>query len=423
MSLQGERVIFLADCQSFYASVEKADHPGCKNKPVVVAGDPELRSGIILAACPIAKRFGVTTAERLGEALIKCPELVVMRPRMQHYIDVSLQITQIYKEYTDLVEIFSIDEQFLDVTGSLSLFGGDSISIAKSIQQKVLGQTGVWVRVGISSNKMLAKIATDIWAKKNESGIFTLDKADMETTLWEEPVQKMFGVGSRMTAHFARLGMFKIGDIAKTPLPRLKERFRARFGKQSDIHAEVMWRTSNGLDNSPVTPGTFNTPPKSVGHMMTLPRDYTHNSEVETILLELTEEVCRDCRRKGYMGWVVSVSCMCSPYEAPTGFSRQMKMPDPTNNTNAVYEAVKMLFYRFWDKMPVRRVGVMLSNLVDDQGYQLTLFEDQVKSRALDQVTDKIKDRYGSAAIVRASSLTASGQALERSQKIGGHYK
>jgi nucleotidyltransferase/DNA polymerase involved in DNA repair len=423
MSLQGERVIFLADCQSFYACVEKADHPGCKDKPVAVAGDPELRSGIILAACPIAKKRGVTTAERLGEALIKCPELVVMRPRMQHYIDVSLQITQIYKEYTDLVEIFSIDEQFLDVSGSLSFFGGDPISIAKSIQQKVLGQTGVWVRVGISSNKMLAKIATDIWAKKNKSGIFTLDKADMETTLWEEPVQKMFGVGSRMTAHFARLGMIKIGDIARTPLPRLKERFRARFGKQSDIHAEVMWRTANGLDDSPVTPGTFNTPPKSVGHMMTLPRDYTQNSEVETVLLELTEEVCRDCRRKGYMGWVVSVSCMCSPYEAPTGFSRQMKMPDPTNNTNAVYEAVKMLFYRFWDKMPVRRVGVMISNLVDDQGYQLTLFEDQVKSRALDQVTDKIKDRYGSAAIVRASSLTASGQALERSQKIGGHYK
>jgi DNA polymerase-4 len=419
---QNERIIFLADCQSFYASVEKADHPGCLNKPVAVAGDPARRSGIILAACPIAKSFGVTTAERLGEALKKCPELIIMRPRMQHYIDISLMITQIYKEYTDLVEIFSIDEQFLDVSGSLRIWG-DPITIAQSIQQKVLKQTGVWVRVGISSNKILAKIATDIWAKKNETGIFTLLKSDVEKLLWPEQVQKMFGVGSRMTAHFARLGMHTIGDIAKTPLPKLKEKFRARFGKQSDIHAEVMWRTANGLDDSPVTPGTFNTPPKSVGHMMTLPRDYIENSEVETILLELTEEVCRDCRRKGYMGWVVSVSCMCSPYEAPTGFSRQMKMPDPTNSTNAVFEAVKMLFYRYWDKMPVRRVGVTLSNLVDDQGYQLTLFEDQVKSRALDKATDIIKDRYGSAAIVRASSLTTSGQALERSMKIGGHYK
>lgn len=422
MRNQKERIVFLADCQSFYASVEKADHPGCKNKPVAVAGDPARRSGIILAACPIAKSFGVTTAERLGEALIKCPELVVMRPRMQHYIDVSLMITKIYNEYTDLVEIFSIDEQFLDVSGSLGIFG-DPLTIAHSIQQKVLKQTGIWVRIGISSNKILSKIATDIWAKKNETGIFSLHQSDIETLLWPQPANKMFGVGSRMTAHFTGLGIHTIGDIAKTPLVRLKERFRARFGKQSDIHAEVMWRTANGLDDSPVTPGTFNTPPKSVGHMMTLPRDYTKNSEVDTILLELTEEVCRDCRRKGYMGWVVSVSCMCSPYEAPTSFSRQMKMLDPTNNTNTVYEAAKTLFYRYWDKMPVRRVGLMLSNLVDDQGYQLTLFEDQVKSRALDKVTDTIKDRYGSAALIRASSLTASGQALERSQKIGGHYK
>lgn len=416
------RIVFLADCQSFYASVEKADHPGCKDKPVAVAGDPARRSGIILAACPIAKGYGVSTAERLGEALVKCPELIVMRPRMQHYIDVSLMITKIYKEYTDLVEIFSIDEQFMDISSSTSLFG-DPVEIAKSIQQKILNQTGVWVRIGISSNKILAKIATDIWAKKNDSGIFTLPKSEVETLLWPQPINKMFGVGSRMTAHFARLGLFTIGDIATTSLPLLKEKFRARFGKQSDIHAEVMWRTANGMDDSPVTPGTFNTPPKSVGHMMTLPRDYSKNTEVETVLLELTEEVCRDCRRRGYMGWVVSVSCMCSPYEAPTGFSRQMKMPDPTNNTNAVFKAAKVLFYRYWDKMPVRRVGITLTNLIDDQGYQLTLFEDQVKSRALDKATDQIKDRYGSSAIVRASSLTTSGQALERSQKIGGHYK
>ncbi|AOZ91515.1 DNA polymerase IV [Paenibacillus crassostreae] len=419
---KGERIIFLADCQSFYASVEKADHPQYKDRPVAVAGDPARRSGIILAACPIAKSYGVTSAERLGEALNKCPDLVVMRPRMQHYIDISLMITQIYQGYTDLVEIFSIDEQFLDVTGSLRMFG-DPITIAQSIQRKVLQQTGVKVRIGISSNKVLSKIATDIWAKKNENGIFTLPKSEIETLLWPQSVNKMFGVGSRMTAHFARLGMHTIGDIARTPLPRLKERFRARFGKQSDIQAEVMWRTANGLDDSPVTPGTFNTAPKSVGHMITLPSDYTEIDQVNTILLELTEEVCRDCRRKGYMGSVISVSCMCSPYEDPTGFSRQMKMPDPTNNTNIVYEAAKTLFYRYWNTLPVRRIGLTLSNFVSDQEYQLTLFDDQIKTRALDKATDIIKDRYGSAAIIRASSLTPSGQAIERSHKIGGHYK
>lgn len=139
-----------------------------------------------------------------------------------------------------------------------------------AIQRKVLQQTGVKVRIGISSNKILAKIATDIWAKKNDTGIFTLRPSAVEEYLWAQPVSKMFGVGSRMTAHFARLGMYTIGDVARTPLPLLKDKFRARFGKQSDIHAEVMWRTANGLDDSPVTPGTFDTPPKSIGHMMTL---------------------------------------------------------------------------------------------------------------------------------------------------------
>lgn len=291
MTKNVQRTIFLADSQSFYASVEKALYPQYKNKPLAVAGDPARRSGIILAACPIAKTFGVSTAERLGEALQKCPELVIVRPRMQLYIDVSLTITNIYKEYTDLVEIFSIDEQFLDLSGSLPLFG-DYLTIAKEIQQKVLIQTGVWVRIGISTNKILAKIATDIWAKKNETGIFTLHKAEVEQLLWPQPVNKMFGVGSRMTAHFARLGITTIGDIARTPLPDLKRKFRAHFGKQSDIQAEVMWRTANGIDDSPVAPETFNSPQKSVGHMMTLPKDYLNKNDVETVLLGIYIKTC-----------------------------------------------------------------------------------------------------------------------------------
>lgn len=423
MSEVKQKVIYLADCQSFYASVEKATHPEYRNRPLVVAGDPERRSGIILAACPIAKSFGVTTAERLGEAIKKCPDLVIIRPRMQHYINVSLAITRIYESYTDLVEPYSIDEQFLDVTGSLKFFDVDPETLAQKIRVRIMEELRINVRVGISNCKVLAKTACDNFAKKNETGIFSLYKGDLEYTLWKLTIDKMFMVGSKMTRHLIRMGILTIGDLAKTPLPQLKQKFRACFGKQSDVHAELLWRTANGIDDSPVSPNTFNTAPKSVGHMMTLPRDCFNSSEIDTILLELTEEVCRDCRRKGYMASVVSVSCMCSPYEAPTGFSRQMKLPDPGNHTNTVYEVAKALFYQYWDKMPVRRIGVILSGLVDDQGYQLTLFEDQVKNRELDKVTDTIKDRYGSTAIIRASSLTSAGQARDRSIKIGGHYK
>lgn len=160
-----KRVVMLADCQSFYASVEKAEHPEYKDRPLVVAGDPERRSGIVLAACPLAKKRGITTAERLGEALAKCPDVVVIKPRMQRYIDVSMQITEIYKSYTDLVEPYSIDEQFLDVTGSLHLYGCTPEELARMIQDHVQDATGVYTRFGISETKILAKTACDNYAK------------------------------------------------------------------------------------------------------------------------------------------------------------------------------------------------------------------------------------------------------------------
>lgn len=220
------------------------------------------------------------------------------------------------------------------------------MSIASEIQQKVLAQTGVWIRIGISSNKMLAKTATDIWAKKMTVAFSCCLHPILQRccglsqyVLCSASVRAWNGIWRSLD--------YTIGDIARTPLPRLQDRFRSHFGKQSDIQAEVIWRTANGIDHSPVKPETFNTPPKSIGHMMTLPRDYLQPAEVETILLELTEEVCRDARRKGYMGSVVTVHCICSPYEAPTGFSRQMKIPDPTNHTQRYMKPLKKSFILF----------------------------------------------------------------------------
>lgn len=418
-----DRVIMLVDCQSFYASVEKAAHPEYRDKPVAVAGDPERRSGIILAACPIAKRLGVTTAETLGQAIAKCPNLVVIRPRMQTYIHVSLMISEILESFTDLVEPFSCDEQFLDVTSSLSYFGSIA-EIVTQIQTKIKLMTGVWARVGISSTKVLAKMATDIWAKKNESGVFTLPKDEVKTLLWPLPISKMFWVGSRMTAHFKRMGIHTIGDLGGMDLHELKKRMRLRFGKQSDIQAELYWQTANGIDPSPVTPGTLFAEQKAVGHQMTLPRDYGKlEGEIDIILMELSEEVCRRCRSKGYMGSVVSTGAQGANFDMPTGFYRQMTLPDPTNITKEVYEAARILFRKHWDGLPVRKVGVTLSGIVKDDMYQLTLFGDREKIRKLERTTDEIKKRYGSTAILRASSLLDSAQSRDRSMKIGGHYK
>ncbi|ACT02367.1 DNA polymerase IV [Paenibacillus sp. JDR-2] len=416
-----ERVIMLIDCQSFYASVEKAAHPEYKNDPVVVAGDPSRRSGIILAACPLAKQYGVTTAETLGEALGKCPHLVIIRPRMQAYIDVSLMITDIFRSFTDLVEPFSIDEQFLDVTGSLSYFGSPE-EIATQIQTKIMTYTGVWARVGISSNKILAKMATDIWAKKNDIGQFTLPKSEVQSLLWPLPVNKMFGVGSRMTAHFQRMGITTIGDLGCLPLPEFKRRLQARMGRNSDIQAELFWQTANGIDPSPVKPSTHDAQ-QAVGHQMTLPRDYSKPQEIDVVLLELSEEVCRRSRAKGYMGSVVAAGAQGADFDHPTGFFRQMTVPDPTNITKEVFAAARTLFYAHWDRLPVRKLGVTLSKLVPDDQYQLTLFGNREKERKLDRVTDAIRHKFGTTSILRASSLLESAQARERSVKIGGHYK
>ncbi len=417
-----KKVIMLADCQSFYASVEKAAHPEYADQPVAVAGDPARRSGIILTACPIAKARGVKTAETLGEALGKCPELVVIRPRMRTYIDVSLAITRIYESFTDLVEPFSIDEQFLDVTGSLKYFGSAE-KIAKQIQAKILLATGVWSRVGIGDTKILAKTACDNFAKKTEEGIFILPQTEVSRHLWPLQISQMYGVAGRMTNHFIRMGIHKIGDLAQIPLPKFKQMLRARMGKQSDIQAELFWQTANGIDPSPVSPGTFSGGQKAIGHGMTLPIDYARKEDIEVVLGELSEEVCRRCRSKGFMGRVVSVGASGADYDHPTGFNRQMTLPDPTNITKEVYAAVRSLFHRHWDGQPVRRLGVALTGLASDSTYQLSLFEDREKVRRLEQTTDSIKNRYGSSSILRASSLMASGQARERSAKIGGHYK
>ncbi|KRE39789.1 DNA polymerase IV [Paenibacillus sp. Soil522] len=418
-----DKVIMLVDCQSFYASVEKAEHPEYRDLPVVVAGDPERRSGIILAACPIAKSFGVTTAERLGDSLAKCPDLVIIRPRMQLYIDISMIITRIYQSYTDLVEPYSIDEQFLDVSGSLHLYGSPE-ELAHHIQTRIQAELGVYTRFGIAENKILAKTACDNYAKKNDSGIYILSKDKLQETLWTLPISKMFMVGSRMTRHFNAMGLETIGQLAETPLEKLKLMMRRKFGKNSDINAELYWRIANGIDDSPVTPGTHQVAPKTVGHMMTLPRDYGKLEEIKVVLLELTELVCQRCRGKGYMGQVVSVGLMGADYDRPTGFSRQMKMDDQTNVTNQVYRTAIELVLRHWDGYPVRKVGVSLSSFSQDDEYQLSLFDPhREKTMALERATDALKQKYGDAAILRAASITPAGQALHRSEKIGGHYK
>ncbi|MBU5444235.1 DNA polymerase IV [Paenibacillus sp. MSJ-34] len=416
-----ERTIMLIDGQSFYASIEKAGRPDLKNKPVAV-GDPSRKSGIILAACPVAKSRGVTTAERVGEALAKCSDLVVIRPRMQTYITISLLLTEIFESFTDQVEPYSIDEQFLDITGSIGYFGAPE-EIAREIQTHVLLSTGVWTRCGIGPTKVLAKMATDNFAKKTSKGIFKLGFDNLESVLWPLPVHRMFMVASRMTRHFTRMGLCTIGDIARLELNDFKRRMRREMGKQSDIQAEYYWQTARGIDPSPVVASIRNQL-KSVSHGKALRSSlYRKMEDIEVVLLELVVEVCRRSRRLGYIGRVVSVGAAETDGQRSASFHRQVTIPHPTSLSHEVASAALGIFRKHWSGMPVSHLYVALTELTDDNVIQLTFFDDRIKAYRLERVTDEIKDKYGSAAIMRASSLLQSGVARERAEQIGGHYK
>ncbi|SMF87910.1 DNA polymerase-4 [Paenibacillus uliginis N3/975] len=421
MHKRQQRVIFLADCQSFYASVEKAAHPAYKNKPLVVSGDPSRRSGIILAACPLAKSHGVTTAEALWQAQQKCPDLIVMKPRMSAYIRLSLQIMTILESYSDLVEPFSIDEQFVDVTASLAHFGCSPAELARHIQMRVQEETGIYTRVGIGRNKILAKMACDNFAKKNEDGIYELNEHNMEA-LWSCSVHKMFGVGSKTTRHLARLGIHTIGELAHTPLGELKRKMKRYMKKNCDIWSEVLWRTANGYDDSPVTPDAFEQQ-KGIGRQTTLPVDYDSREDIDVILNELSMLICARARAKGYMGNVVQAGAQGADFDHPVGFSRQVKLPDPTHLSREVYAVAKQLFDTHWNGGPVRKIWLSLGELQSDDVYQLSLFGDRERLMHLEHTMDEIREVYGPASVYFGSSLKNTSQLKFLNTKIGGHYK
>lgn len=406
-----KRVVFLIDMQSFYVSVEKVFYPKLEHKPVVVAGDPERRSGVILAACPIAKNYGIKTAETLGEAQSKCENLCVIKPRMQLYIEVSIKINELLLTYTPLVEPFSIDESFVDLTGTVHQAKPEQT--AERIQREIERHFGIYARFGIGENKILAKSACDLQAKKRKGGIFTLYKANLEQDFWQFPIEELFGVGSRMEKHFRQTGIRKIGHLARYPVEELQKRW--------GINGELLWQHANGIDPSPVNPDSHQEK-KSVGHGMTLPRDYTQRNDILIVVRELAEEVAQRTRSERLIGHQVSMRVR-GTYDVPAGFSRQRMLDMPTNDGKVIYQACKTLFDRYWPHTPIRSIGISLEKVEPDTHRQLSLFDEIEDRQELNQTVDLLKNRFGTHIIMYASSLTHAGQIQERAKKIGGHYK
>ncbi|SFP80906.1 DNA polymerase IV [Salibacterium halotolerans] len=408
-----ERTIFLVDMQSFYASLEKVFRPDLEEQPVVVAGDPDIRSGVILAACPEAKKWGVQTAEALWEAENKCPHLTVIKPRMQLYLDASVEIAAVFEAVSNQVEPYSVDEIFVEMTHVLRPDESPE-EAARLLKRQVKRMLGVNARVGIGPTKVLAKMACDHFAKKTPGEMFTLSDANLQQQLWPRPVGDLFGVGSRMEKHLRNMGIRTIGQLAAFPLEQLQKRW--------GINGELIWHTAYGRDSSPVTTDTH-VHRKGIGHHMTLARDYYSWEEIRVVLRELSEEVARRVRADGCMGCTVSAGAGGHDFDYPAGFHRQEKLMDYTNDGTVIYETVCRLFREHWTGFPLRSVGITLDQLVPDTFRQLSLFSPLQDKESLNHTIDHLKQRFGSAAVLHASSLTQAGQALLRAQKIGGHYK
>lgn len=408
------RIIFLIDMQSFYANVEKLYYSNLQHKPTAVAGDPSIRSGVILAACPVAKREGVKTAETIGEAQQKCPGLVIIPPRMELYLKISVQIATALEAYSDKIEPYSVDELFADMTHTYKHTASTPEQAALFINRHLLRAFGVYPRTGIGATKVLAKMACDHFAKKSADGIFTLRQDQLASTLWPLPVNHLFGVGRRMEKHLQQMGIRKAGHLAAYPV----EELRHRFG----LNGELLWQTAHGIDPSPVSPGTH-TRRKAIGHHMTLPRDYSSWEDISVVLRELSEEVGRRARTEGCAGWTVTVGAEGHDNGNSLHFHRQAAQAEPVNDGKAIYRAAAFLFHKHWTHFPVRGLSVSLQQLESNQFVQLDLFSEKEHREDLNKTIDALKDRYGPAAVLQASSLLPGGQALARAEKIGGHYK
>ena len=407
--------VLCIDMRSFYASVE-AVKLGLDPMKVMLAvvGDLTRPGSIVLAASPaLKKKHGISNVSRYFE-LPKDPKIHIVQANMADYLHVSLQIVKLLNQFApkEAIHPYSVDEVWVTVNGLQKLFGKRQ-EIAVQIRDAILEKFGLPSAVGIGDNKFLAKVVLDLHAKKAKNGIAECTYEDVPEKLWPTPVEKVWGIGSRMKKNLYRLGITTLGELANFSLDILKKHFGV-MGEQLYWHA---W----GVDLSPVIGDFTKTTQESFGHGISLLRDYT-KEEALTCILDLCEEACRRARTEKKVGKTIQVGIRYSS-ETGGGFSRSTSLYTPTNITMETSEVCVQLFNRFYDgHSKIRRVYVTLTNLTDDDDIQLDLFHERTKNKDIGHVMDKIRERFGSDAILRASSYTDAGILLERSKKIGGHW-
>lgn len=387
--MPSERVILHSDMNNFYASVECRYHPEFRGRPMAVCGNPELRHGIILAKNEEAKRFGVKTGEPIWQAVQKCPELVFAEPHYDLYADYSRMAKEIYSDYTDQVESFGLDECWLDVSGSTRLFG-EGKTIAEEIRKKVRTELGVTVSVGVSFNKIFAKLGSDL---KKPDAVTQIDREDVKERIWPLPVSELLYVGRATRNKLAKYGIFTIGELASSQA----EFLRYILGKSG----VTLWNFANGRDLSPVSEIGAERRIKSIGNSTTTPRDLTREEEVKITLYLLCESVAARLRKHDFVCTTVQLylrDCDLFVYE------RQGRLLLPSANAEDLFNKSFSLYHEARVTKPLRSLGVRASGLSVQEHVQLSLLPEErnmQRQDRLERAVEELRERYGRTSVQR----------------------
>lgn len=397
-----DRIIFHIDVNSAFLSwtsvenIKKGTGPDLREIPAIIGGDQESRHGVVLAKSIPAKKFHIQTGEPIVSALRKCPNLTIFPASHTMYRSYSKKLMNYLHSLTSDIEQVSIDECYLEYTGIAHLYQSP-VAAAAHIQTQVLKQFGFTVNIGISSNKLLAKMASD-FEKPNK--VHTLFPNEIAKKMWPLPVSELYMAGRSSVNVFHKLGIHTIGELANTDPDLLEGHLKS--------HGRTLWEYANGIDRSPLSSAPAVA--KGIGNSTTLPKDITREKDALPVLLHLAESVSSRLRKSGQ---IAGTLCVEIKYHTFTSTSHQMSLDPPTNTSEKIYKTACELFRALWDETPIRLLGIRSTKLLpDDTPIQLSLFDLQTtappdeKHQKLDQALDKIKTRYGESAIIRATQLT-----------------
>ena len=415
--LKIKRNIICIDLKSFFASCECVERNLDPFITPLVVAEPNREGAITLAVTPYMKKLGVKSRGRIFE-IPKNINYKIARPRMSLYIKKSKEVVDIYLDYVakEDLHIYSIDECFLDVTNYLKLYKKTPKELALDIMNTIYKKTGLCATAGIGPNLLLAKISMDIEAKHNKDFIAEWTYEDIQTKLWNiTPLSNMWGIGKRMEKKLNDMGLKKVGDIANYNRLKLKEKF--------GIIGEELWYHANGIDLSKISDFKKEAKEKSISNSQVLYKDY-YNNDVTLIIKEVLNLLLKRLRKENLLTKHVSLHIS---YSRNIGgyFSVSKKLEQETNDESELYKVLLSIFNSYYEEnMPVRKVGISLSKLENNNHIQLNLFDNikEINNKTnLNNIVDEINEKYGNNSILKATSLLSTSTIKDRNNKIGGH--